>query len=236
MAGRTAYLRPSRGPGGRSRWTAGRCAAHAPATGRPGTSRPPPTKPPVLYWRPPTSTARPTKSPASTRCSTRSATCTASWSPPTRCTASATTSPTSPPVARTRRYRVPPCGTGDPDPTRPSTARLTETLHDRDRLRDHRPASTRGETVAARRLDPPPPATTPATPTDPWPYSASPNDLAGALAPGPDDIEAPRAGCPSVPHSSSTNTAGQFQGAHQLCPHHSKGSQWSPDPSSLRMC
>jgi hypothetical protein len=45
-------------------------------------------------------------------------------------------------------------GTGDPDPTPPPTARPTETLHDRDRLRDHRSASTRGETVAARRLDP----------------------------------------------------------------------------------
>ncbi|WP_205315238.1 ISAs1 family transposase [Nonomuraea lactucae] len=32
---------------------------------------------------------------------------------------------------------------------------------------------------------PPPTATTPATPTDYWPYSASPNDFAGALGPAP---------------------------------------------------
>jgi predicted transposase YbfD/YdcC len=46
-------------------------------------------------------------------------------------------------------------GTTDPSP--PTTARRTETLHHRDRLRDHRSSNPPSQTVAPGRLDPRPP-------------------------------------------------------------------------------
>ncbi|WP_346124414.1 ISAs1 family transposase [Micromonospora coerulea] len=55
---------------------------------------------------------------------------------------------------RLLRDRLPERRPSHPDPTPPPPARPAETLHDRNRLRDHRPARSPSQTGATRRLAP----------------------------------------------------------------------------------